>query len=171
MATYLLDAQVVSYFLQARREDELAAAAAAVPCVIVDEVRGELVADPTRGALFERWLPLSHLEVIAISLGTPADLLLASLRVGIPARGGLGERASIALAATNNDLVFAGMDKGAMWIALRELWAPGERIIALPVFLRRLVDAGALGGDTADDVMRRSQQVFPTWWADWRATH
>jgi hypothetical protein len=171
MATYLLDTQVVSYFLQARRENELAAAAAAVPCTIVDEVRGELAADPTRGVLFDRWLPVSHLEVVAIPLGSPADLLLASLRAGIPAKGGLGERASIALAATNNDLVFAGMDKGAMWIALRELWAPGERLIALPVFLRRLVDGGALGGDIADDVLRCSHQVWPTWWADWRATH
>ncbi len=58
-----------------------------------------------------------------------------------------------------------------MWIALRELWAPGERLVSLPVFLRRLVDAGALGGDTADEVMRRSHQVLPTWWADWRAKH
>lgn len=72
--TYLLDTQVVSYFLHARRENELAAAAAAVPCTIVDEVRGELAADSTRGALFERWLPLSHIEVIEIPLGSPADI-------------------------------------------------------------------------------------------------
>ena len=168
---YLLDTQVVSYFLQARRENELAAAAALVPCLIVDEVRGELAADPTRGALFERWLPLSHLEVIEIALGSPADNLLASLQTGIVARGGRGERASIAVAATNHELVFAGMDKGGMWIALRELWPPGERLVSLQVFLRRLVDARALGGDTADDVMRRSNQVFPTWWADWLAAH
>jgi hypothetical protein len=84
---------------------------------------------------------------------------------------GRGERASIALAASDADLVFAGMDKGAMWIALRELWTPGERMIALPVFLRRLVDAGAFSGDAADDVMRHSNQIFPTWWADWRAAH
>ena len=54
---------------------------------------------------------------------------------------------------------------------LRELWAPGERLISLPVFLRRLVDDGALGGDAGDDVMRRSNQMLPTWWADWRAKH
>jgi hypothetical protein len=168
---YLLDTQVVSYFLQARRETELAAAAAAVPCSIADEVRGELVDDPTRGTLFERWLPTSSIEVMAIPLGSPADIVLTRLRTGIVAKGGRGERASIALAATHNDLVFAGMDKGGMWIALRELWTPGERLISLPVFLRRLVDAGALGGDTADAVVRRSNNPFPTWWADWRATH
>lgn len=168
---YLLDTQVVAYFLHARREPDLAAAAGTVPCMIVEEVRDELAADPTRGALFDRWLPSSHLEVIEISVGSAADIMLAGLRAGIIARGGRGERASIAVAATNHALVFAGMDKGGMWIALRELWAPGERLIGLPVFLRRLVDARALGGDAADDVMRHSHQVLPTWWADWRAAH
>jgi hypothetical protein len=129
----------------------------------------ELATDPTRGALFDRWFPASHLELLSIAVGSPADRVLASLQTAIVSKGGRGERASIAAAATNHDLVFAGMDKGGMWIALRELWAPGERIIALPVFLRRMVDAGALGGDAADDVMRRSNQVFPTWWAAWRA--
>lgn len=142
--TCLLDTQVVSYFLQARRENELAGAAAAVHCAIVDEVRGELAGDRTRGTLFERWLPQSHLQVIGIELGSPADLLLTRLRAGLPAEDGRGERASIALAATNTDFVFAGMDKGAMWIALRELWAPGERLISLPVFLRRLVEGARL---------------------------
>jgi len=32
-------------------------------------------------------------------------------------------------------------------------------------------DDGALAGVAADDVMKRSNQVWPTWWADWRATH
>ena len=40
--TYLLDANVVSYFLQVRRESDLAAATHAIPCAIVDEVRHEL---------------------------------------------------------------------------------------------------------------------------------
>lgn len=135
---YLLDTQVVSYFLQARRENELAAAAAVVACAIVDEVRIELAADRTRGALFARWLPESHLQVVEILVGSPAELLLARLRSGVPAGAGRGERASIALAATDSAMVFAGMDKGGMWIALRELWAPGERLISLPVLLRRL---------------------------------
>lgn len=160
----------MSYFLQARKEAELAVAASVVSCAIVEEVRDELASDPTRGALFQRWLPDSHLQVIGIVIGSPADIVLARLRVGVPSNRHLGERASIALAATQHDLVFTGMDRGAMWIALRELWAPGERIVSLSVFLRRIVDAAALGGDVADDVMRRSNQLVPTWWADWRAT-
>lgn len=166
---YLLDSQVVSYFLQARREAALAAAAEIIPCAIVELVRDELAADPTRGALFERWLPTSHLEVIALEIGSPAEVLWARLQPRVTSRG-RGERASIAFAATNIDFVFAGMDKGGMWLALRELWAPGERLISLPVFLRRLVDGRALAGEGADDVMRSSTQLLPTWWADWRAT-
>ena len=166
---YLLDTQVVSYFLQARREVELAAAASMVPCVIAEIVRDELLEDPTRGALFGRWLPTSALEVSAIEVGSPAEALWLRLQQLVITQRGRGERASIALAATNHDYVFAGMDKGSMWIALRELWPPGERLISLPVFLRRLVDAHALAGETADDVMRRSNQIVPTWWADWRS--
>ncbi len=165
---YLLDAQVISYFLQARREAVFATAAATVACAIAEVVRDELAQDPTRGALFGRWLPTSHLEVIPIAIGSPAEALWNRLQLGVT-QGGRGERASIALAATNSDYVFAGMDKGGMWIALRELWAPGERLISLPVFLRRLVDARALEGEAADDVLRRSNQIVPTWWADWRS--
>ncbi len=165
---FLLDTQVVSYFLQARREADLATAAETIPCAIAEIVRDELAEDPARGALFDRWLPTSHLEVIAIAVGSPAEALWTRLRVGVTQKG-RGERASIALAATNSEYVFAGMDKGGMWLALRELWAPGERVISLPVFLRRLVDARALTGEGADDVMRRSNQIFPTWWADWRS--
>ncbi|MGN6110814.1 MAG: hypothetical protein ACTHU0_37275, partial [Kofleriaceae bacterium] len=82
---------------------------------------------------------------------------------------GQGELASIALAATDPGLVFVSTDKGAMWIALRELWMPGERLLGLPVFLRRVVETGAIAGDVADDVMVSSQLPRPTWWADWRA--
>ena len=107
--------------------------------------------------------------MISIVIGSDADIVLSHLEIGLTTIRGKGERASIALAATNHALVFTGMDKGGMWIALRELWSPGERIIGLAVFLRRLVDSGALPGEAADDVMGQSKQVLPSWWADWRA--
>jgi hypothetical protein len=165
--TFLLDTQVVSFFLQARRHQELAGAASRVPCAIVDEVRQELARDPTRGGLFEHWLPASQLAVLAIAIGSAADAWLNRLQVGVTGARGRGERASIAICATRDELVFTGMDKNAMWLALRELHAPGERLISLPVFLRRLVDTQALGGEAADDVMRHSRQTFPSWWANW----
>ena len=167
--TYLLDTQVVSFFFQARRHDELAAAAASSPLAIVDDVHGELAEDPTRGALFRRWFPTSHIELRSVEVGSAEEALLTRLATGLTTSRGRGERASIAVAATDARFVFTGMDRGAMWIALRELWTPGERLIGLPVFLRRMVELAALPREAADDVMRHSNQVLPTWWADWRA--
>lgn len=167
--TYLLDANVVSYFLQVRRENDLAVAAHTIPCAILDEVRQELENDRLRGARFKQWLPTSNLRVLSIAVGSDADRLLRVLDLGLTTARGKGARASIALAATDADLIFTAMDKGAMWIALRELWRPGDRLIALPSFLRRLVDAHAVTGEAAQDVMRQSNQVVPTWWPDWRA--
>jgi predicted nucleic acid-binding protein len=58
--TYLLDTNVVSYFLQAAREKELSEAAKNVPLAIVVEVRDELGADSKRGGpAFARWLAAS----------------------------------------------------------------------------------------------------------------
>jgi hypothetical protein len=167
--TYLLDTNVVSYVLQVRRETDLAAAASMVPCAIIDEVRQELSGDRVRGPAFQKWLPTSHVRVLSIEIGSEADTVLGGLQLNITTPHGKGERASIALAATDASLVFTGMDKGAMWIALRELWRPGGRLISLAVFLRRLVDAHAMAGDAAEDVLRQSKQSVPTWWPTWRA--
>lgn len=62
------------------------------------------------------------------------------------------------------------MDANALWIALRELWTPGERLIGLPVFLRRLVEANGIDRAVADEVMQHAQSVqpLPTWWPDWK---
>ncbi len=124
--TYLLDANVVSYFLQARRDNDLASAAATIPCAIVDEVRQELANDPARGPRFAQWLPTSNLRIVPIAVGSNADTVLSRLQLMVTTTRGKGERASIALAASDTDLVFTGMDKGGMWIALRELWSPAN---------------------------------------------
>lgn len=47
--TYLLDANVVSYFFDVNRQRELAVASARCPMVMVDEVRQELERDRARG--------------------------------------------------------------------------------------------------------------------------
>ncbi len=59
-------------------------------------------------------------------------------------------------------------DKNALWLALRELHAPGERLIGVPVFLRRLVEGG-LPIDAADDVLGECGTPTPTWWRDFSA--
>ena len=167
---YLLDTPVVSCVLQARRENELARAATIVGCAIADDVRAELAADPARGPVFQRWLPASHVEVLSIVVGSATDAVLTRLQTAMVTTRGRAARASIAIAASNPELVLVSMDRNAMWIALRELSTPGERLLALPVFLRRLVDAVAFSADAADDVMKQSQHVLPAWWAYWRAT-
>lgn len=168
--TYLLDNNIVSYFVQTRRHTELTEAAAMVPCAIVDRVEQELKDDVSRRRFFETWLPSSNLVVHPIRLGSAAEDQLARLEPELKKRG-RGERASIALAANDPTLVFTAMDKNALWLALRELWSPGERVIGLPVFLRRLVEAKALARSVADEVLVYAQpnQPTPTWWADWKA--
>lgn len=169
--TYLLDSNILSCFLQCRREAELASAAARVSLAIVEEVRVELEADPQRGRGFATWFRASNIAPRVIELGSHPHATLADLAVGLSgSRGrGLGERASIALAVHDADLVFVTSDKGALWIALGELHARGERIIGLPVFLRRLHEDGGLSVDAARDVMTVSSLRKPTWWAGWLA--
>ena len=171
--TYLLDTMIVSYFLQAAREKELTVAAGACPMVLVDEVRQELENDPNRGGnAFKKWLATSGIVVRAVVIGTPAHATLAHLiSPAVPAKN-LGERASIALASSDPSLTFVTHDKNGVWIALREIWSPGERILGVPVFLRRLYEQGAIKNlDVIDDVVALVQAVqLPSWWATWRST-
>lgn len=57
--TYLLDTMLVSFFLRAGREVELAAAASRCPMAMVDELRQELEKDRRRGGAF-RASPEEH---------------------------------------------------------------------------------------------------------------
>jgi len=168
--TYLLDANVASYFLQASREQELAAAAKLTPLAIVDEVRVELAADTKRGGpAFSKWLASSSIDVRSILLGSPAHATLTQLLAGGSTSKNLGERASVALALSDPTLTFVTYDKNAMWLAVRELWAPGEHVLGVAPFLRRLFEARSLTDvATLDDVMKFID-VKPTWWGSWRA--
>jgi hypothetical protein len=171
--TYLLDTMIVSYFLQAGREEELAAAARLCPMAIVDDVRRELERDRERGGrAFQRWLDASSLRVLPIEVGSPVSTTLAALLNPATPDKGRGERASIAFAAHEASTTFVTHDKGGLWIALREVWAPGERLLGLPVFLRRLFEAKALTDPgTLDDLISIAvaAEQRPTWWAEWRA--
>ena len=169
--TYLLDTMIVSYFLQASREDELAAAAERCPMALVAEVREELENDRERGGrAFKRWLAGSNIEVRPIAVGSPASITLTQLLNPASPSKNRGERASIALSASDASLALVTNDKNGMWIALRELWMPGERILGLPVFLRRVFEQGALKDPVVlDEVMSVAAVQRPTWWAAFRA--
>jgi hypothetical protein len=167
-----LDTNVVSYFLQAERESDVARAAAVSAMALAETVRGELENDPKRGGrAFRKWLEGSQIGVLSIELGTPAHTTLAALVGPTSTAKNLGERASIALAASDPTLTFVANDKNGLVLALRELWSPGERVLGLAVFLRRLVEAGALADPTAiDDVMAIANTQQPSWWVSWRAS-
>ena len=172
--TYLLDTMIVSYFLQAQRETELATAAKRCSIALVEEVRRELENDKTRGGrFFKKWFDASGIKPLAIELGTPAHATLAALVSPISTGKNLGERASIAVAASEATLTFVTNDKNGLCVALREIWMPGERVLGLAVFLRRLFEEHALEDPNAlDDVMAvalTSPQQQPTWWASFRA--
>jgi len=169
---YLLDTNIVSYFLQAGRESDLAAAAKSCSMALVDEVRRELENDKVRGGrAFQKWLATSNIEVRPLVVGSPASTTLAHLLNPASPGKGRGERASIALAAHDASLTLVSYDKNGLWLALRELWVPGERILGVEVFLRRLFEQGALKDPAIlDEVISNAcaGAKRPTWWAPWR---
>jgi hypothetical protein len=169
--SYLLDAMIVSYFFQAGRKEELGTAAKQVPMALVDEVRRELEKEKSWGAGFKKWLGTSNVEVRSIVVGTPPAETLKQLVPAGTSGKDVGERASIALAAHDPSLTFVTHDKGGMWIALREIWRPGDRILGLVPFLRRLFEEGALTDPLVLDTIMKFVDAShrPTWWASWRA--
>lgn len=169
--SYLLDAMIVSYFFQVGRKEEFAAAAKLVPMMLVGEVRRELEQEQSWGAAFKKWLGTSNVEVRSIVVGTPAAETLKQLVPGGTAGKDVGERASIALAAHDSSLTFVTHDKAGMWIALREIWRPGERVLGLAPFLRQIFEQGALTDPVVLDeiVALVGSSARPSWWASWRA--
>lgn len=166
---------IVSYFLEAGCEQQLANAAMVLPMAIVEEVRRELREDKTRGGKnFDKWLEASSIKVVPIVVGSPASTTLTQLlRPEAPAHG-RGERASIAIAASDPSLTFVTHDNAATIMAVRELWTAGERILGVAAFLRRLFDSAALAdNDAAQEIMSLAYAAapqWPTWWAGWRAS-
>jgi hypothetical protein len=158
--------------LQASCERKLADASKTVPMAIVGEVRDELRADKTRGgASFMRWLESSQIDVRDIQLGSAEAATLNQLTASASTSKNLGERASIALAAHDLGLVFVTHDKNGMWLAVRELWQSGQRVLGVAPFLRRLVELQAVTQSSVlDDVVRHVAGDSPTWWATWRAS-
>lgn len=173
--TYLLDTMIVSYFLQAGCEADLANAAKRCPMALVGEVRKELNSDKKRGGKpFLKWLATSGINERAIEIGSPEHDTLVALVDPLANAKNLGERASVAVAASDASFTFVTNDTNGQRIALREIWTPGERILGVAVFLRRLFEQGALTDpSTLDDVMAivldKVPQHQPTWWASWRA--
>ena len=168
---YVLDAMIVSYFFQAGHKTELAAAAKHIPMVLVDEVRRELEKEQTWGPGFKKWLGTSNIDVRSLVVGAPESNMFTQLVPPGASGKDVGERASIALVAHDSLLTFVTHDRNGMWIALREIWRPGDRILGLVPFLRQLFEQGALTDPLVLDAIMKfvSTSNRPTWWASWRA--
>lgn len=166
--TFLLDNNALSYFFNASEQGAPSDASHKVSLAVVGEVADELRKHPTFGAKFDNWLAKTAIRERAIAVGSAADAVLQELHPASAPKD-LGEHASIALAATDLQYVFVANDKGALWLALNELVEPGERIVGLRVFLRRLREHAKLPGRAIDGVVRAAQGKHPTWWAAWVA--
>jgi hypothetical protein len=84
----------------------------------------------------------------------------------------LGELASIAVAVEDASLVFVCNDHNAVWIALRELFQPGEHVVRFSTFLRRAHDNVGLRRSVVEKLAKLAQLAHapPTWWTDWLST-
>ncbi len=165
---YLLDNNILSYFWNTGHERDLAAAGQRVDLSICEEVRDEAARNfgPTK---LQAWLDKGPIQMRGIEVGSTAHATLMDLHPDMSILKDLGERASIALCAHDPSLVFVANDKKALWLALRELHARGERIVGLLVFLRRLHEDAGLSPEAIDDVAKISGHSTPTWWRDFRA--
>jgi hypothetical protein len=169
---YLLDNNVVSYFFNAGLERELSRIAQALQLGVVREVHEEAARHPNKGHQYEQWQPSSALTVRDIVVGGAGSACLACLQTASGSLRDLGELASIALAFEDPSLVLVSNDKNAIWIAMRELHEPGERIIRFSTFLRRAHSFAGLTRAMASELAKHAQLVHapPTWWSDWLAT-
>lgn len=167
MPRYLLDNNVVQYFVQTRRTEDLRTTAMKVEMAVSDVVKEEAGKGPFSKSAREA---LANFKVLPIVVGSSIDLTFNALEPPSSTKG-KGERESIALALHEPDLIFVANDRNAMWIALRELHARCERMLGVPAFLRRMREDAGMSMDCIDAVMTRylgREGKPPTWWAAWR---
>ncbi len=109
-------------------------------------------------------------EIIPIFPASPEYALFLRLTGGARTHDN-GEAASIAVAVGRKDLVFVTGDKIGTLSALNELHGTGERVMRVPVFVRLLVERGALSPEDARRVapFAVSHGVEPSWWGEWLA--
>ena len=170
--TMLLDANVVSYFFNASRKQELGTIAQVLSLAVVEEVHQEALNHKKRGDEYRKWQLSSGLTVRSLAVGGVGSVCLGTLRGGSNDMKDLGEHASIALAVEDPSLLLVTNDKGGAWLGLRELVAPGERVIRIWSFLQRAQVAANLGA-TAVKAIAESAHLKndePTWWNAWLAT-
>lgn len=176
---YILDANILTRFQDAGQLAALCRAASSVPLLIVEEVYDELTLQrPGDKAeiLRKKRAAQNILDASAKSFlvrgivpDSPAHHMLLALRSGRTSERDIGEAASVALACEDPSLVFVCGDKNATLSALNELHSAGERVLRPHVFLRRLLESGALHPDEALACSEcfGNYGIKPSWWARW----
>lgn len=179
--TFLLDANVFLDFQNAELLPELVAAAHVVDMAVAEKVFDEvtlpksgdssaLVGKKRQAALALRGARINKIEIVP---GTLEAELMQSLLA--PFQGtkdkDQGEAASIAVAAGDLTLLFVTGDRTAVLWALNELFHKGERVMRVPIFIRRLFEHRALDKETVKGVAIRaaSHGAIPSWWSSWMA--
>lgn len=171
IVTWLLDAGVFIRAEHAGRLVDLLHAAETVPVAVVREVYDEVTAPQTRKAAIlaravatKRNLDTSKVVVREIPLVSKAANRFAAFRSGRATANDAGEAASVALAVSDDELVFVTVEKGAAWLGLREIH---PRVTVLAWFLRSLVESGAMSMSVATDIASSDPTPLPFWWPEW----
>lgn len=180
--TFLLDANVLVDFQSAGLLAQLAAAAEAVDMAVAEQVLdevtlqgpGESPALVGKRREAARVLGAARIRTMEILPGTAAAVLMQALLAPVRAvdRKDQGEAASVAIAASEPDLLFVTGDKtGVLW-GLNELYHSGERVMRIPMFVRTLFERGALDTTAVRSVAPQatSHGATPSWWATWVAS-
>jgi hypothetical protein len=171
-STYLLDNNIVSYFFNAGLKAELSRIGGTLPLAVVREVHEEACRHPNKGAEYAKWQAIAPLAVRDLLVGGVGSTCLGLLRSNTGSLKDLGEHASIAATVDDSSLIFVCNDQNALWIALRELFKPGEHVVRFSTFLRRAHETVGLRRSVVEKLAKLAQFAHapPTWWTDWLAT-
>ncbi|MBI5514934.1 MAG: hypothetical protein HY909_14255 [Deltaproteobacteria bacterium] len=173
--TYILDANWWSFLFLSGHADSFAQAMGTVRCMIPTEIRDEVDHIPSRQGAFSTWCHSDGraLQVVDLLAGSAEQQLLSALmRASANPGKDLGERACIALASGDPSRVFVNHDKGACFLALRELPLHPQPVCSIAAFLRRLGDRRLLSRVAIEAIAHRARQSQspPTWWSSWLPT-
>ena len=167
--TWLLDACVLVRAQDADRLAELVKASGDMAVVreVYEEVtqpRGAKPETQRKAAAAKAEIDRGGLQVMDIPVLSAAGARFGAMRQGREGPNDAGEAASVALTAFDRNLVFVTVEKGAAWLAMKEV---DRQCVVLHGFLRALVEEGSLTRESAHAIAAADRQPPPSWWAAW----
>lgn len=177
--TLLLDTNVLVDFQKSELLPSLVRAAQILEMAVAEKVfdeltlpkvddSGDIVGKKRRAAAALQGARITRIEILP---GTREATLMQALLAPLQTvkEKDQGEAASIAIAASDANLLFVTGDKAAILWALNELFHTGERVMCVPVFVRTLFERGALTASAVRQLAPRavSHGATPSWWQSW----